>query len=69
MVQLSISFNDGQQQKEFFNALCENAQVTRPLQETFWGAPFGMLTDKFGCLILINLAQNKKSIEIDVYIY
>ena len=54
MVQLSISFNDAQQQKEVFNALSENAQVTMALQDTFWGASFGMLTDKFGVSWMFN---------------
>ncbi|RYD78984.1 MAG: hypothetical protein EOP53_10310, partial [Sphingobacteriales bacterium] len=27
---------------------------TMPLQETFWGATFGMLTDKFGVHWMIN---------------
>lgn len=31
-----------------FNRLAEGGTVTMPLQDTFWGARFGMITDKFG---------------------
>jgi PhnB protein len=31
-----------------FNLLSEGGQVTMPLGHQFWGAFFGMLTDKFG---------------------
>jgi PhnB protein len=38
-----------------FNALSDGALVvTMPLQETFWAARFGMLTDKFGVPWMIN---------------
>lgn len=31
-----------------FNRLAEGGVITMPLQDTFWGARFGMITDKFG---------------------
>jgi PhnB protein len=31
-----------------FNKIAQGGTVTMPLQDTFWGARFGMLTDKFG---------------------
>lgn len=48
MVQLSLSFDNANEQKQVFEALSEAGTVTFPLQETFWGATFGMLTDQFG---------------------
>lgn len=37
-----------------FNALSEKASVLMPLQETFWAARFGMLTDQFGVPWMVN---------------
>lgn len=40
--------------EKVFNALSEGGQITMPLQDTFWGAKFGMFTDKFGINWMIN---------------
>jgi PhnB protein len=40
-----------------FAALGENGGITMPLQETFWAARFGMLTDQFGIRWLLNLGK------------
>jgi len=37
-----------------FAALAEGGKATEPLQDTFWGARFGMLTDKFGIRWMFN---------------
>jgi PhnB protein len=37
-----------------FGALSENGTVETPLQEMFWGAYFGSLTDKFGVRWMLN---------------
>jgi PhnB protein len=34
--------------EKLFSALGESGKVTMPLQDTFWGARFGMLLDRFG---------------------
>ncbi len=46
----SISINTDSREKadHFFNALSQDGQVTMPMNETFWGDYFGMMTDKFG---------------------
>ncbi len=41
------SDNPGESQKLFI-ALSEGGKITMPLQETFWAARFGTLTDRFG---------------------
>ena len=38
----------------FFAALSAGGSVTMPLQDTFWKARFGMLTDKFGIHWMLN---------------
>ena len=45
---LSLNFTDVESIDKTFGALSEGGKVTMPLQDTFWGARFGMLTDKFG---------------------
>ncbi len=54
MVQLSINLDDAQEQHAIFNKLAEGGRVDMPLQETFWGAEFGMLTDQFGIRWMLN---------------
>ncbi|AMO23904.1 VOC family protein [Ramlibacter solisilvae] len=40
--------------KQAFNALAEGGQVAVPFEKAFWGAHFGMLTDKFGVPWMVN---------------
>lgn len=54
MVHLSLNFTDAEQQKKVFDALAEGGSITAPLEDTFWGATFGMLTDKFGINWMFN---------------
>ena len=53
-VSLSLNFNDEASIEKTFAAMSEGSTITMPLQETFWGAKFGMLTDKFGFHWLFN---------------
>lgn len=53
-VHLSINFDDAKQLDEVFNALGEGGKITMPLQDTFWGARFGMLQDRFGINWMFN---------------
>ena len=57
MVHLSLDFDDAREQVKVFDALSEGARITMPLQPTFWGATFGMLTDKFGVNWMFNHDQ------------
>ena len=42
------------EEERIFAALSAGGQVAQPLQDTFWGARFGMLTDKFGMHWMFN---------------
>jgi PhnB protein len=53
-VSLSVDEKDFEKVQKSFNALAEGGKVTMPLQETFWGARFGMLTDKYGFRWMFN---------------
>jgi PhnB protein len=53
-VSLSMDFESVDQMEKVFNALSSGGQVTMALQDTFWGAKFGMCTDKYGISWLFN---------------
>jgi PhnB protein len=58
---VSINFENAQEIDKVFAALSENANITLPLQQTFWARRFAMLTDKFGINWMLNLEQPKTS--------
>lgn len=45
---LSVDGESRQRSDELLAKLAEGGSVTMPMQETFWGAYFGMCTDQFG---------------------
>jgi PhnB protein len=49
-----------QEIEKLFTALVEKGKVTMALQDTFWGARFGTLTDQFGIHWMFNFALPKK---------
>jgi PhnB protein len=51
---VAVGSKDIGETEKIFNGLADGGQVTMPLQKTFWGATFGMLTDKFGVAWMIN---------------
>lgn len=51
---LSINFDSEAEQEKIFSALSEGAEIHMPLQDTFWGAKFGILTDRFGVKWMFN---------------
>lgn len=53
-IHLSLDVEDAQKLNIIFAAMAENGKVTMELQDTFWGARFGMLTDKFGLNWMFN---------------
>ena len=59
-VSLSIQIGDTTQLENLFNKLSEGGSVTMPLQDTFWGARFGMFVDKFGIHWMMNCELKKE---------
>ncbi len=51
---LSLNFTDADSINNTFAALSDGATITMELQDTFWGARFGMLNDKYGFQWLFN---------------
>ena len=59
IVSLSLNFKDAGSIKSAFASLSEGGTVTMPLQDTFWGATFGMLKDKYGIKWMLNYDKPK----------
>lgn len=53
-ISLSIDFKVVTELREKFDKLAAGGQITMPIADTFWGATFGMLTDKFGIQWMFN---------------
>ena len=53
-ISLSVECDTNGQLEKVFSKMSEGGKVTMPLQEQFWGATFGMLTDKFGIHWMFN---------------
>ena len=54
-VSISVDCTSADEQQRFFTMLSDGGEVSMPLQDTFWGAHFGMLTDRFGVHWMFNL--------------
>lgn len=53
-VSLSLNFDDPELIETTFAAMSEGGKITMPMQDTFWGARFGMTKDKFGVHWMFN---------------
>ena len=53
-ISLSLGMKDVNEAKRIFDSLAKGGKVEMPLEKTFWGAMFGMLTDKYGMDWMVN---------------
>jgi PhnB protein len=55
----SVSINTDSQEEadRIFNGLSKDGNVSMPMNKTFWGAYFGMFTDKFGINWMVNFDE------------
>jgi PhnB protein len=60
-IQLSISADSEAETDKIFNALSTGGNVTVPLAKMFWGAYFGMCTDKFGVQWMVSYDENRQA--------
>jgi PhnB protein len=51
---ININCDSQEQQDAYWSKLTAGGQITMPLDNTFWGARFGMLVDKFGIAWMLN---------------
>jgi len=58
-VHINIDCDSVEEIERLFKAFSEGANVTMPLADQFWGAKFGMLTDKFGVSWMFNCELKK----------
>ncbi len=47
-ISLTLTPESEEEARRVFDALGEGGRVTMPLDKTFWGSLFGMVTDRFG---------------------
>lgn len=58
-ISLSLSGDNEEELKNFWNKLSDGANITMPLNQAPWGDTFGMLVDKFGITWLVNISGKK----------
>ena len=55
---ISIQTENEHETKRIFDALATDGKITMPLEKAFWGAYFGMCTDKYGIRWMVNYNNN-----------
>jgi PhnB protein len=58
---ISINCESQSETEKLFAALGEKGKVTMPLQDMFWGAYWGTLTDQFGIQWMFNFERPKQA--------
>ena len=58
VITLFLNCESHEEINDVFGKLSENGQVITPLHQSFWGATFGELTDKYGLLWSFNYAKS-----------
>ncbi|MBI2731163.1 MAG: VOC family protein [Sphingobacteriales bacterium] len=56
-VWLSINCSSNEEINTYFNALAQGGKIIEPLHQSFWGATFGVLIDKFGINWMFNYSK------------
>ncbi|WP_242927669.1 VOC family protein [Pontibacter vulgaris] len=57
---ISINAENEEEAKRLFEGLSAGGNITMALNKTFWGALFGMFTDKFGINWMVNYDYEQK---------
>jgi PhnB protein len=55
---VSINTDSKEEADRLFNGLSNGGKVTMPMNQTFWGAYFGMFKDKFDINWMVNVDTN-----------
>jgi len=56
---LSLEADSKEEATTLFNKLSAGGKIEQGLQDTFWGAYFGMFADRFGVKWMINYTYKK----------
>ena len=57
-VALCLSCSSDQEINDFFTKLSAGGQIRMPLHQSFWGATYGELTDKYGMTWMFSHSRN-----------
>jgi PhnB protein len=57
-INLCVNCSSTEEINSFFNNLSLDGKVIEPLHQSFWGAMFGVLIDKFGVNWMFNYSKN-----------
>ena len=57
-ISLCVTCSSDEEINSFFSKLSAGGTVVEPLHQSFWGATFGSLTDKFGITWIFNHSKN-----------
>ena len=53
-ISMSVNADSKEEADKIFNSLAQGGDITMAMNNTFWGAYFGMLVDKFGIIWMVN---------------
>ncbi len=56
-ISMSINANSLEEAHKLYHSLSEGGNITMPMQKTFWGAHFGMFTDKYDINWMVNFDE------------
>jgi PhnB protein len=59
-IALSLNFDNEKELNTLFSKLAKGGEIFMPLEEQFWGAIFGVLTDKYGIEWMFNYQIESK---------
>jgi PhnB protein len=57
---ISITTDSKEEADKYFSALSQGANIEMPMQDTFWGAYYGSLRDKYGIGWMLNYDYPKQ---------
>jgi PhnB protein len=58
---ITINAESKEQADKIFNGLSDNGKVQMPMDNTFWGAYFGMVADSYGVQWMISYDANRSA--------
>lgn len=57
-ISLCVNCSSDEEINSYFDNLSKDGRIVEPLHQSFWGATFGSLTDKFGITWIFNHSKN-----------
>jgi PhnB protein len=60
-ISVSVNTTSKEEADKIYNGLASGGDAFMPMTQTFWGAYFGMLKDKFGIHWMVNFDENPKA--------